>query len=121
MVGIVTPAVAEVDAADKGYVPFRTSSMANDHDFLVMGPTQAHPLVEEDVAPGCIHLLAKVAILLGAEPKPVQVRPPEESLDADTAPRCRGEDGSDLRVLGAVETLVRVAAPVREKQVVPGA
>src|ERR1700730_15316859 len=120
MVGIVTPAVAEVDAADQGNVPFRTSSMANDYDFLVMGPTQAPPLVQKDVAAGRIHLLAKVPVLLGAEPKPVQVRPPEESLDADASARCRGKDGSDLRLLGAVETLVRVAAPVREKQVVPG-
>jgi hypothetical protein len=60
-----------------------------------------------------------MAVLLGAEAKPVRVRPPEQSLDAYATARSRREDGSDFGRLGAVKQLVGVAAPVGEEQLVP--
>src|ERR1700694_5110570 len=51
MVGIVAPAVAQVDASNKGNVAFRLFGMADDDELLVMGAAQAHALVEQHLTP----------------------------------------------------------------------
>jgi len=51
MVGIVAPAMAQVDAANKGNVAFGLFCMADDDELLVMGAAKSHALVEQDFAP----------------------------------------------------------------------
>src|SRR5450756_1990130 len=80
MVGIVAPAVAEVNATDKSNVAFGSSGVADDDEFLVMGAAESHALVEQDLPSGRVDLLPEVSVLLGAETKSVHVRPPEQSL-----------------------------------------
>ena len=52
MVGIVAPAVAEFDAADKSDVAFGSIGMTDDDELLVMRAAESHALVEQDLAPG---------------------------------------------------------------------
>ena len=52
MVGIVAPAVAQVDASNKGDVAFSLFRMADDDELLVMGAAKAHTLVEQHLTPG---------------------------------------------------------------------
>ncbi len=52
MVRVVAPAVAQIDAANKGNVAFAPFGMADDDEFLVMRAAQAHALVEQDLTPG---------------------------------------------------------------------
>ena len=52
VVGVVAPAVAEVNAADKSNVAFGSFGMADDDEFLVMGAAESHALVEQDLPSG---------------------------------------------------------------------
>jgi hypothetical protein len=52
MFGVVAPAVAEVDAADKGNIAFRSFRMTYDDELLVMGAAEPNSLVEQHLAPG---------------------------------------------------------------------
>jgi hypothetical protein len=79
MVGVVAPAVAQVDAADKSNVVFRSARVPNDDELLVVGAAKPHALVEQDLSSGGVHHLSEVAILLGAETQPVEVRPPDQA------------------------------------------
>ena len=52
VVGIVAPAVAQVDAAHEGNIALSPSCMADHDEFLVMGTAESHPLVEKNLPPG---------------------------------------------------------------------
>ncbi len=114
MIGIVAPAVTEIDAADESNVVFGCCRVPCDDELLVVGATESHSLVEQDLAARRVDLLAQVAVLLGAETESVKVRAPEQSSDDHAAPGGRGDDSSYLRIQIVAQTLVRVAAPVRE-------
>ena len=69
----VAPAVAEVDAPDKGEVVLGLFGVPDDDHFLVMRAAEPHPLVEQDLAAGGVDHFPEVAILLGAEAEAVEV------------------------------------------------
>jgi hypothetical protein len=46
MVLIVTPGMTQVDAACEGDVALGIAGASNHHELLVMGTTEAHPLIE---------------------------------------------------------------------------
>ena len=121
MAGIVATGVTEVDAADKGNVRGGPGPMAHHHELLMVGAPEAHALVEQDLASGRVDHHSEVAILLGAEPQAVRVRPPEEPFDAHPTTNRGGEDRSDLRLRAFAKALVGVAPPVGEQQLVAGA
>jgi hypothetical protein len=52
MVGVIAPAVAQVDATDEGNVAITPSGVADHDELLVMRAAEPDPLVEEDLAPG---------------------------------------------------------------------
>ena len=120
MIGVIAAAVAEVDPADKGNVADRAVAVPDDHELLVVGAAKADALIEEHLASRFVHQRAEVAVLLGAEPEPVRVRPPEQAFDGHAATHGVAEDGPDLRVGAVAEAFVRVAAPVGEQQLVAG-
>ena len=113
--------MAQVDAAHEGHVTFRLFGVADDDELLVMRAAQPDTLVEQHLAAGRVQLLSETAVLLGAEPEQVQVRPPQQPFDRRTAPRCRGEDSLHLGVGIVGQALVGVASPVGEIQSVAGA
>jgi hypothetical protein len=117
---IVTAAMTEVDPANKsdiGCSPFPT---ADDNQLLVMGAAEPYALVEKNLASCLVHHHAKVAVLFGAESKPVRVGSPKQRLDADSTTSRGGEDRSDLRLKAVTKTLVGIASPVGEKHLVAG-
>src|SRR5487761_274711 len=120
MVGVVASTVTEVDSTDERDVALRTGGMADDDQFLVMGATQTHTLVEQNLAPGCVHLHAQVSVLFGAETKPVGVGPPEESFDAHASARGSSQDCSHFGVGIVAQPLVGVAPPVGEIDAIAG-
>jgi hypothetical protein len=73
VVFLIAPAVAEVDASHEGHVRVGPCRMSDDHQLLVVGAAESHALVEKDLAAGCVHLYSKMAVLPGAESKPVEV------------------------------------------------
>ena len=98
VVGVVAPAVAEVDAADKGNVALGSFRVADDDELLVVGAAKSHALDEPGPPLGPGGRLSEVTVLLGAETEHVQVRPPEQSLDDHAATGGGGEDGSYLGI-----------------------
>ncbi len=110
---VVVAPVAQVDAPDEGDVPVLLVGVADEDQLLVVRPGAAHPLVEQDLAPGLVHHVGQVDGLLLAQPGLVGVRAPHEAADVD-APA--GETGEHLTELGAGpdEELVGVAPPVGE-------
>jgi hypothetical protein len=52
MVGVIAPAVAQVDATNEGNVAVTVSWVADHDELLVMGAAKPHTLVEKDFAPG---------------------------------------------------------------------
>jgi hypothetical protein len=121
MVGVVAPAVAEVDPANEGNVALRAHRVADDDELLMMRPAKSYALVEEDLGSGFVALLSEMPVLFGAEAEPIQVGPPEQSLDDDTAARRGREDGADRRIGIVAQQLVGIAAPVGEVDPVTGA
>ena len=113
---IVAPAVAQVDATDERHVLLGTPLVAQYHEFLVVRPEDADPLVEQTLTAGGVDLLAQVAILRGAELESVEVRPPDKSSNVDTASGRCGEHLAHLCSCRHVQPLVRIAPPVREQQ-----
>jgi hypothetical protein len=116
VVSVVSPAVAKIDAADEGYVAFSACGVADDHELLVMRAAESHSLIEQDLSPRRVYLLAEVPVLLGAETEPVQVRPPEQPLDHHTSAGGLGQDGPYFGIGIVAQPLVGIAAPVREVQ-----
>ena len=117
---VVAAAVTQVDASGERNVLFGRVRMTDDDEFLVMRSSEAHPLVEQHLPAGGVHLNAEMAILLRAEPEPVRVGAPQQPLDADTAARGIGEHGSNLTPWLGAEALVRVTAPVGEEKLIAG-
>ena len=93
--------------------------MSDDHQLLVVGATQSHALVEKDLAAGLVHLFSKMAVLFGAESEPIEVGAPDQSLDYHSAPGGSRQHQTDLCVGAGSKTLVRVAAPVGEVELIP--
>jgi hypothetical protein len=120
MVFLIAPAVTQVDAADKRHITLRACGAPDDDQLLVMRAADPDPLIEKHLAAGCVDLFAKVAVLFGAETKPVEVRTPHQSLDAYTPPSGGGQDGAYLSVGTVAKVLVWIATPVGEVQAVPG-
>jgi len=94
MISVISPAVAKIDASDEGCVAISACRVADDHELLVMRAPESHSLVEDDLSPRRVYLLAEVAVLPGAETESVQVRPPEQPLDHHTSPGGLGQDGT---------------------------
>ena len=116
MVGVVAPAVTEVDAADEGDVLLRPALPAYDEELLVVGPAAAHSLVEERLAAALVDDGAEVVVLLAVEPArvgaPQQARTSTPRRDADAGPR---------RPSGRPRSsFVGVAAPVGQEDPVAG-
>jgi hypothetical protein len=116
----VAPAVAEVDAPDKSDVIFGLVGVPDDHQLLVMRSAQTHSLVEQNLTPSCVDLLAEVAVLRGAESEPIQVRAPDQSSNDHASSRCVREYSPNLTLGAVAQPLVRVAAPVGEVQLIAG-
>ncbi len=115
---VVAPAVAEIDPADVRDVEFRPVAMAQHHELLVVCAAGTQPHVQQALPAGRLDVVAEMPVLLLAELEPVQVRPPQQSLDDHTPPGRVGERGGHLGTR-TVEPLVRVAAPVGEQQQIP--
>lgn len=92
--------------------------MADHDELLVMRPAEPDPLIEQHLAAGLFDPFAEVLVLLLAVGKLVQMRPPHQPLDDHAAFRRCAEHLGNRRAAVA-HLLVRVAAPVREEQVVP--
>ena len=118
VVGVVAAAVAQVDPAGEGDVPLRVVRVAQHYELLVVRSAAADPLVQQHLAAGRLDVVAEAAVLLLAVREPVQVRTPEQPLDDHPA---LGGGREQLRDGGPVvaHPLVRIAAPVGEKEMVP--
>jgi hypothetical protein len=115
--GVVAAGVAEVDAARERDVAPRVVRMAQHHELLVVGAGAPHPFVEQHLTAGVVHHVAEPAVLLLAVGQVVVVRAPHQALDDDSAARGVAEELAD-RGLVRAQTLVCVATPVGEEQVV---
>ena len=113
---VVAAAVAQVDATEEGDVEVGPLPVAQDDELLVVRPPGPHPHVEEALAAGVIDLIAQVPVLRGGECQAVPVGAPDEAANVDAASGGVGEHLSDLRIRGAGEAFVGVAAPVDEHQ-----
>jgi hypothetical protein len=118
MILVVAPAVTQIDAPDESNVSCGPSCVANDYKLLVVGAAEPDTLVKKDLAPSRVQLFPEVTVLRGAEAQPVQVGPPEQPFDDYAAACGGGEDGFNLGVRIVAQTLVRIAAPVGEIQLI---
>ena len=118
VLGVVAPAVAQVDAADVGDVAGRVLGVPDHDELLVVGAAGADPHVPQALAAGLADLLAELAVPMGAEAETVPVGAPQQPTDVDAA--AYGVDqGVVERGPGVVgQLLVGVALPVGEVEAV---
>ena len=112
---VIASAVTQVNPADKGTVHVLASRMAKHDELLVVRTAGTHPHIQQADPTGLVDFLSEMAILPFRELKAVQVRAPDQATHEDT-PFCGlTEKRSDFGAI-AVELLIWVTAPVREKQ-----
>ena len=116
MVGVVPPAVTQVDAADEGDVELGPAWVAQHHELLVVRAAGAHPHVEQALATGQFDVLAEVPVLGGAERELVQVGAPDEPAYVGAAAGRLAQHPRNGAVGLLGEALIGVAAPVGEQQ-----
>ena len=73
VVGVVAPAVAEVDAAEEGDVASRGVGVPDDDELLVVAAHRPDPLVEQYLTAVVVDVLGQVAVLLRGELEAVQM------------------------------------------------
>ena len=120
VVGVVAAGVAQVDTAGEGDVAVGCAGVAQHHQLLVVRSAEAHPLVEQHLAAGRLDRVAEMLVLLLAVGELVQMRAPHQALDDDAAFGGLAEQLGDGGPVVA-QSLVGVAAPVGEEQVVAAA
>ena len=114
MVGVVSSAVREVDAAEKGDVVLGSLRMAADDEFLAVAAERPHALVKHHFAADVVDVLRQVAVLLAQESQPVQVRALQQNPDQGAAAGGRRHHLSDGQAVVG-QPFVRVTAPVGEE------
>ena len=82
---VVSPRVAQVDAADERDVTLRSPGVADHHEFLVMRTTGTHPHVEQRLRAFGLQLLTGVPVLRAGEGELVPVRAPDQPADVHPA------------------------------------
>ena len=83
---VVTTAMTQVDAADERDVLVGHVPAPYDDELLVVGPTAAHPLVQERLPTGLVDDGAEVVVLLAVEL--ARVRAPQQRSDLDASTSC---------------------------------
>ena len=114
---VVAAGMTQIDAPGERDVPLRRAGMPDDDQLLVMRPADTDALIQQHLPACAFDRLAEVSVLLLAVGELVQMRPPHQTLDDDTAFGGAAEQFTDGRAVVA-HLLVRVAPPVREEQVV---
>ena len=73
MLGVIAPAMAQIDPSDKRNVALAGICVSDHDELLVVGAAEPHALVQQDLPADRITLLAQVPVLLRAEAQFVQV------------------------------------------------
>jgi hypothetical protein len=73
VVGVVSTAMTQVDAAHKRDVVRCGSPVTDDHQLLVMGSEPAHSLIQQDLSARLVELSPEPIVLLSAEGEVVGV------------------------------------------------
>ena len=113
VVGVVAPAVAQVDPTDECDVTLRCPAVPDDEQFLMMRGEPRQPLVEQNLAAGFVDLGPQPLVLLPAEPQVIGVRPPQQPADLDPRAGDLAQKIADCRAVRQ-QQLIGVAAPVGE-------
>lgn len=121
MRGVVTSAVAQVDATDVGDVPRRVVAVLDDEELLVVRAEEPDALVEQDLAAGLVDLPPEQLVGLRAEGRrdPLAVGAPDEAADLHPGPCPVGQQVTDRRPVRR-QPLVGVPPPVGEPDAVAG-
>ena len=121
VVRVVPTAVREVDAAHEGdRLPLRVGRAEHDQ-LLVVGAAGAHPLVEQYLAPGGVHAVADLLVLLLVHPDLIEVGAPDQATHEHATLRGRAEQVREAdRRVAVDEDLIRVALPIGEGKQVTG-
>ena len=121
VLGVVSPAVGQVEAPDERDIPVRVVAPTDDEQLLVVRTEQGHPLVEQHLAARFVDLPAEERVGAAADRAGdlLAVRPPDQPAHLHAAAREAREELADRRALGQ-EALVGVAPPVGEPDPVPG-
>ena len=119
VLGVVAPAVAQVDPAYERDVAAGGTRMPDHHQLLVMAAGPAGPGVEQHLAAVLVNLPDELGVGFLGLPQRLGLGAPEQAEDLHPPARGAAEYVTDGRV-GTVEQFVQVTAEVQEVDLVAG-
>ncbi len=114
---VVSPRVAQIDATGEGDVALGCSRMPDHDQLLMVRSADPDTLIQQHFTTRPLDRLTEMLVLLLAVGELVQMRTPHQTLYGDAPFCCAAEQLADTRPVFP-HLLVRIAAPVREEEVV---